>query len=659
MYSNLEYGGGSLRVGPLSSSAVAAYPTYAGALGTQVTVGATPITSFAAPLPAVVSGNVYSSGLSYQAPLPSYNQPVILSGNPLGYSQYGLPTPMMSGAVGVQELNPTHIEAENAYAQFTAKRDAQFVQDQYAAVNGPQDVIYEYVGPSGVVETVHVQEQITQNTYLEQIGGVIPPSSAQIISEIVVSDGQTAQEFELPDGEIVSYVLPAGVTMEQFLQFTALSGQELPVTLGTTYGDPYGHHEPQGIAQKVEQKIENVAHQVVNEFEHVAHQVANTFHEVEHAAEDAYHGVHKKVSDFFGMVGSLFHSGKHHGGTGPGGKGVGIGSTVDAWNSGIWQRGHVVTMDSSTVGVHLFTHPAGSVIDFPKGDVKCVDSYAPAVGSGVEVLYNGTWYSGLLVGLPEPGGDGLYEVYCHGDDPEQRTMADQDSIRPLLSPEEKQVVNGHMEGVHAAKRKDEEAKARVAKAAEAEAERKRQIKAAESKKGEFKSKLEQWGLGSFFHKFEQDGYDTEESLAHMHDDEILAMGFRPGHVAKFYQAFPRGNEYVISNANLRSTAPGIPYRTQKDMKYDSHQVANFGTTVVGTEQLEGWLKVGKLYLPMEINGRRIIYAKGTEPSETPEVRPSPKKEPESIKEEIGSFVASAEEAAMEELHGFAHMLHFE
>lgn len=653
MYSNLEYGGGSLRVGPLSmsSSAVAAYPTYAGALGTQVNVGATPITSVVAPLPVAVSGTVYSSGLSYQAPLPSYNQPVTLSGNPLGYSQYGLPSPILSGAVGVQELNPTHIEAENAYAQFTAKRDAQFVQDAYQAVNGPQDVIYEYVGPSGVVESVHVQEEITQNTYLEQIGGVTPPPNAQIISEIVVSDGQTAQEVQLPDGEIVSYVLPAGVTMEQFLQFTAMEGQELPVTLGTTYGDPYGqaaHQEPQGIAQKVEEKVENVAHQV-----------ASKFHEVEHAAEDAYHKVHEKVSDFFGMVGSLFHSGKHHGGTGPGGKGVGIGSTVDAWNSGIWQRGHVVTMDSSTVGVHLFTHPAGSVTDFPKDDVKMVDSYAPVVGSGVEVLYNGTWYTGLLIALPAPGGDGLYEVYCHGDDPEQRTMADENSIRPLLSPEEKQVVNGHMEGIHAAKRKEDEAKARAAKAAEAEAERKRQTKEAEAKKVEFKSKLEQWGLGSFFHKFEQDGYDTEESLAHMHDDEILAMGFRPGHVAKFYQAFPRGSEYVVSNANLRSTAPGVPFRTQKDMKYDSHQVAKFGSTVVGTEQLEGWLKVGKLYLPMEINGRRILYAKGTEPSETPEVRPPPKQEPESIMEKVESVVASAEEAAMEELHGFAHMLHFE
>jgi len=66
--------------------------------------------------------------------------------------------------------------------------------------------------------------------------------------------------------------------------------------------------------------------------------------------------------------------------------------------------------------------------------------------------------------------------------------------------------------------------------------------------------------------------------------------------------------YVVSNVNLKSSAPGITYRSSGGLSVSKVQL--FGSVVVGTEQGDGWLKVGDRFLPMELDGRKVIFAVG-------------------------------------------------
>jgi len=224
--------------------------------------------------------------------------------------------------------------------------------------------------------------------------------------------------------------------------------------------------------------------------------------------------------------------------------------------------------------------------------------------------------------------------------------------------------------IEAARAAAEAAAAAKKAAAEAEAAAKR--KKAEdliAAKASFKEKLEEAELGPFVKPFLDNGYDTEASTAFMQEYELQEFGMKPGHVAKFYKAFPRGDKYVVSNANLGSSAPGVPYCNSKSLGDDSFAIAAFGSVVQGTEQLGGWLRVGRMYLPVSVDGKQILYRQGSEPNAEPPSGPHPSmlgQAESKIKETVAEFAHTVMDTAVAvegkvcgNLHAFAHMLHFE
>lgn len=78
-------------------------------------------------------------------------------------------------------------------------------------------------------------------------------------------------------------------------------------------------------------------------------------------------------------------------------------------------------------------------------------------------------------------------------------------------------------------------------------------------------------------------------------------------------ATPTGNEeaFVIDNSKLQSLAEGIEYRTAKKVDAragEEHYVA-YGTTVKGIDSGDGWLQVGKFYLPTHVRGVQVLVKK--------------------------------------------------
>jgi len=395
------------------------------------------------------------------------------------------------------------------------------------------------------------------------------------------------------------------------------------------------------------------------------------------------HEVHEKVSHFFGMIGALFHSNNSSTANGPAGSTLGKGSTVEVTRpDGIVERGHLVEYtDDDKAYVQLHSYAPGMIHEFPASSISQAMSFAPDVGAGVEAFFNDEWFPGIVLAVPTVSQDPpFYSVFCHGDNPNQRTLVDENSIRPLLSPEEREVVAVHMAdlkmkreeaaAIEAAIAAAEAAAAAEKAAAEAEAAAKRK-KAEEliAAKASFKETLEAAELGQFVRSFLDNGYDTEASLAFMQDDELQEFGMKPGHVAKFYKAFPRGDKYVVSNANLGSSAPGVPYCNSKSLEDDSFAVAAFGSVVQGTEQLGGWLRVGRMYLPVAVDGKQVLYRQGLEPAAEAPSGPHPSmfgQAESKIKETVAEVAHTVMDTAVaveakvcDKLHAFAHMLNFE
>jgi len=62
----------------------------------------------------------------------------------------------------------------------------------------------------------------------------------------------------------------------------------------------------------------------------------------------------------------------------------------------------------------------------------------------------------------------------------------------------------------------------------------------------------------------------------------------------------------ITNQSLKANTRGLAYRSTKDNSKVRNAVASWGTTVPGTENGDGWLKVGEWYLPMKVDGHTTI-----------------------------------------------------
>lgn len=67
--------------------------------------------------------------------------------------------------------------------------------------------------------------------------------------------------------------------------------------------------------------------------------------------------------------------------------------------------------------------------------------------------------------------------------------------------------------------------------------------------------------------------------------------------------------YLVDNSTLQATTKGLGYRlsTQLNDK-DGDEHAEWGTIVTGTDQGQGWLKVGPRYLPFSLGGKSVLIS---------------------------------------------------
>ncbi|CAK0891671.1 unnamed protein product [Prorocentrum cordatum] len=68
--------------------------------------------------------------------------------------------------------------------------------------------------------------------------------------------------------------------------------------------------------------------------------------------------------------------------------------------------------------------------------------------------------------------------------------------------------------------------------------------------------------------------------------------------------------YLVDNSTLQATTKGLGYRlsTQLNDKDDGDEHAEWGTIVTGTDQGQGWLKVGPRYLPFSLGGKSVLIS---------------------------------------------------
>jgi len=316
----------------------------------------------------------------------------------------------------------------------------------------------------------------------------------------------------------------------------------------------------------------------------------------------------EKVSAFFEVLGALFHKGVAKS-KGPAGNEIGVGSHVEYLDNGKIVRGHVMALPNAqgawTIQRHIDAR--GCLTFVPNQKVRPVTSHRPVVGSGVEVLYQGAWYTGHIVMLPADDVDklGRFTCQCHDDPEGVHTYADSDTMRPLLSDAERDVVQKAL--TKEKEKAQPEGAGTTAKEGDKQPVEELKLMTKADEEEEFRKMFFDNGLGKFYPVFLEHGYDTLEMLQLLDDQELREFGLKSGHMAKFHAVFPRGNTYLIDKRRLRTNSPGLAYRDQMNLHGNVLMYAEWGTKVMGLEQDGGWLKVGLRYLPMMLDGVRVIF----------------------------------------------------
>lgn len=68
-----------------------------------------------------------------------------------------------------------------------------------------------------------------------------------------------------------------------------------------------------------------------------------------------------------------------------------------------------------------------------------------------------------------------------------------------------------------------------------------------------------------------------------------------------------GTHFLVDNSQLRAGTRGLSFRHGKSSESkDATALALWGTEVVGTDEGDGWVKVGNCYLPMAISGAATL-----------------------------------------------------
>jgi len=71
-------------------------------------------------------------------------------------------------------------------------------------------------------------------------------------------------------------------------------------------------------------------------------------------------------------------------------------------------------------------------------------------------------------------------------------------------------------------------------------------------------------------------------------------------------------EYVVDNTELQADAPGVAYRfsCRLDDRDEKRPVASWGTIITAEDASDGWVKVGDRFLPLEVNGCKVLLHRG-------------------------------------------------
>ena len=69
-------------------------------------------------------------------------------------------------------------------------------------------------------------------------------------------------------------------------------------------------------------------------------------------------------------------------------------------------------------------------------------------------------------------------------------------------------------------------------------------------------------------------------------------------------------KYLVTNCELRTHVSGLAYRFNKMLFNDQAGTVTWGSTVVGVDEGDGWLKVssehGALFLPFSVARKQVI-----------------------------------------------------
>jgi len=65
-------------------------------------------------------------------------------------------------------------------------------------------------------------------------------------------------------------------------------------------------------------------------------------------------------------------------------------------------------------------------------------------------------------------------------------------------------------------------------------------------------------------------------------------------------------DFLVDNSILQHTGPGLKYRHSKHMSNKSSEYVQWGMLVVGHDEEDGWVSTGVGYLPVEVNGSRVL-----------------------------------------------------
>jgi hypothetical protein len=69
-------------------------------------------------------------------------------------------------------------------------------------------------------------------------------------------------------------------------------------------------------------------------------------------------------------------------------------------------------------------------------------------------------------------------------------------------------------------------------------------------------------------------------------------------------------QFTVDNRLLQAKTVGLGFRFAKQAhNLDKTSTAAWGSVISGVDEGDGWVRVGEKYLPMEVKGKQVLFAK--------------------------------------------------